>query len=123
MAREMAPSPRPDDAGCLDWRKRLDRLERQQEARPDAAIAPLAAANVDDRGGRVGDMTVDGPALVANADDVAAAQGGGRHAARMCRPRSPSAVNELRENAEGRLQNLQSRSGHSARKLRTARHR
>ena len=82
------PPPGRDDTCGLDEREGMNRLEREDEPRVDAAIRAAASLHLDDRGGRVRDMTPDGPALVADADDVAAAERGSGHAAQKCRRRA-----------------------------------
>jgi hypothetical protein len=65
----------------------LNRFEGKDEPGARAAIGAIASGDVHDRRLAVRDETRHGPAFIANADDIARADGV-RHASRRCRPRS-----------------------------------
>src|SRR5687768_4401177 len=52
----------------------MEGLDREQEPCMNAAIGPIASADLDDGGTPVRHMAPDGPALVPDADDVTAAK-------------------------------------------------
>jgi hypothetical protein len=72
---ETSPSGRADDAGLAARLDSLGAFGREDEARGDAAVVPVASVHFEDRHVAVGDVARDAPAFIADADELSGAHG------------------------------------------------